>query len=55
MITTCITIISLQALACPSELLDCKVRLRGIYVCGDSSAMRALACRGGNLIIIIVW
>ena len=28
----------------PSELLDCKVRLRGIYVCGDSSAQQALAC-----------
>ena len=28
----------------PSELLDCKVKLRGIYVCGDSSALQALAC-----------
>ena len=27
----------------PSELLDYKVRLRGIYVCGDSSALQALA------------
>ena len=38
--------ISQQALACPSELLDCKVRLRGIHVCGDSSTLQALACRG---------
>ena len=30
----------------PSELLNCKVKLRGIYVCGDSSALQALACRG---------